>query len=71
MKCLIITAGKSSRLQPRGQSKPHTALLGVPLIEWVICSDLEAEVDEFYMVTGYQGERVRAFHRKTKQTSGN
>ena len=61
MKCLIIAAGKGSRLRQRGQSKPLTTLLGVPLIERVICSGLEAGVDEFYVVTGYQGERVRTF----------
>jgi CDP-L-myo-inositol myo-inositolphosphotransferase len=61
MKCLIIAAGKGSRLRQRGQSKPLITLLGVPLIERVICSGLEAGVDEFYVVTGYQGERVRTF----------
>ena len=61
MKCLIIAAGKGSRLRQRGESKPLTPLLGVPLIERVICSALEAGVDDFYVVTGYQGERVRDF----------
>lgn len=61
MKCLIIAAGKGSRLQPKGDSKPLIPLLGVPLIERVIRSALEAGVDEFYVVTGYQGERIRAF----------
>jgi CDP-L-myo-inositol myo-inositolphosphotransferase len=61
MKCLIIAAGKGSRLQQRGDSKPLIPILGIPLIERVIRTALEAGVDEFYVVIGYQGERVRLF----------
>ncbi len=61
MKCLIIAAGKGSRLRQRGDSKPLIPLLGVPLIERVIRSTIEAGIDDFYVVTGYHGERVRAF----------
>ena len=58
MKCLIIAAGKGSRLQQRGDSKPLVPILGVPLIERVIRAAMEAGADEFYVVIGYQGERV-------------
>jgi len=61
MKCLIIAAGKGSRLQQRGNSKPLIPLLGIPLIERVIRAALEAGADEFYIVIGYQGEQVRDF----------
>ncbi len=61
MKCLIIAAGKGSRLQQRGNSKPLIPLLGIPLIERVIRAALEAGADEFYVVIGYQGEQVRDF----------
>ena len=61
MKCLIIAAGKGSRLQERGDSKPLLPLLGVPLIERVIRAALEAGADEFYVVIGYQGGRIRDF----------
>ena len=61
MKCLIIAAGKGSRLQQMGDSKPLIPMLGVPLLERVIRSALEAGADEFYVVIGYQGERVRNF----------
>ncbi len=61
MKCLIIAAGKGSRLQHRGESKPLIPILGVPLIERVIRAAIEAGADEFYVVIGYQGERVRLF----------
>jgi len=61
MKCLIIAAGKGSRLWPKGKSKPLISVLGVPLIERVIRSAIQAKIDDFYVVTGYQGERVRRF----------
>jgi CDP-L-myo-inositol myo-inositolphosphotransferase len=61
VKCLIIAAGKGSRLQQRGDSKPLVPILGIPLIERVIRAAMEAGADEFYVVIGYQGERVRLF----------
>ena len=61
MKCLIIAAGKGSRLQCQANSKPLALLLNVPLIERVIRSALDAGVDRFYVVVGYQGDRVRIF----------
>ncbi|GBE06011.1 bifunctional IPC transferase and DIPP synthase [bacterium BMS3Abin10] len=61
MKCLIIAAGKGSRLQQKCNSKPLIPILGIPLIERVIRSAIEAGADEFYVVTGYQGKRVRSF----------
>ncbi len=61
MKCLIIAAGEGSRLRRNGSCKPLTPILGVPLIERVIRSGLEAGADDFYVVTGYQGRRVQDF----------
>ena len=61
MKCLIIAAGKGSRLRQKCDCKPLIPILGVPLIERVIRSALEAGADEFCVVTGYLGERVRRF----------
>ena len=61
MKCLIIAAGEGSRLQQKGESKPLVPILGVPLIERVIRTALEAGVDEFHVVVGYRGDRVREF----------
>ncbi|NQT54816.1 MAG: NTP transferase domain-containing protein [Desulfobacteraceae bacterium] len=60
MNCLIIAAGKGSRLLQRGDSKPLVPLLGVPLIERAIRSAVDAGADDFRVVTGYQGERVRS-----------
>ena len=61
MKCLIIVAGKGSRLKSLSDSKPLASLLDVPLVERVIRSALEAGVDGFYAVVGYRGDQVRAF----------
>ncbi|MFV1996938.1 MAG: NTP transferase domain-containing protein [Acidiferrobacterales bacterium] len=61
MKCLLIAAGKGSRLQSRGDSKPLIPILGIPLIERVIRAAMEAGADEFFVVIGHQGERVRDF----------
>ena len=61
MKCLIIVAGKGSRLKSLSDSKPLASLLDVPLVERVIRSSLEAGVDGFYAVVGYRGGQVRTF----------
>ena len=61
MKCLIIAAGKGHRLRIKGDSKPLVPLFGVPLIERVVRYALEAGADEIFVVTGYQGERIRVF----------
>ncbi len=61
MRCLIIAAGKGSRLRRRGGSKPLIPILGLPLIERVIRSAMQAEIDDFYLVSGYEGDLVRHF----------
>jgi CDP-L-myo-inositol myo-inositolphosphotransferase len=61
MKCLIIAAGKGSRLGHIGDSKPLIPVLGIPLIERVIRTALKAGVGDFYVSIGYQADKVRAF----------
>jgi choline kinase/phosphatidylglycerophosphate synthase/phosphoglycolate phosphatase-like HAD superfamily hydrolase len=61
MKCLIIAAGQGTRLKSKGNIKPLVPLLGVPLIERVIRSAIEGGADEFYVITGYEGEQVSYF----------
>lgn len=61
MKCLVIAAGKGSRLKQQGDSKPLIPILGLPLIERVIRTAIEAGADDFLVVTGYQEELVRSF----------
>jgi CDP-L-myo-inositol myo-inositolphosphotransferase len=63
MKCLILAAGQGTRLRSRGEVKPLVPLLGVPLIERIIRSAMEGGVDDFYVVTGYEGEKVGDFLR--------
>ena len=60
MKCLIIAAGQGSRLRPLGEAKPLVLLKNIPLIDRVIDSALKAGVDDFYVVVGYQGARIRS-----------
>lgn len=59
MKCLIIAAGEGSRLSNRGDSKPLIPILSLPLIERVILTAQEAGLSDFYVVTGYKGEKLR------------
>lgn len=64
MKCLIIAAGKGSRLQSIADLKPLIPLKNIPLIERVIGSAMEAGADDFYVVVGYKGADVRAYLEK-------
>jgi len=59
MKCLIIAAGEGSRLSIRGDSKPLVPLLELPLIERVILTAKGAGLSDFYVVTGYNGKKLR------------
>jgi len=59
MKCLIIAAGKGSRLSIRGDLKPLVPLLELPLIERVILTAKGAGLSDFYVVTGYNGKKLR------------
>ena len=61
MKVLIIAAGKGSRLGSltKKQPKPLIQLLGLSLIERVILTAKQAGVDEFLVVTGYQGDQIK------------
>ncbi|MCA9484578.1 MAG: NTP transferase domain-containing protein [Nitrospina sp.] len=59
--CLIIAAGRGERLRAAGDCKPLTPLYGVPLIERVIGLAMEAGAEEFFVVTGYQAEKLNAF----------
>jgi len=61
MKCLIIAAGEGSRLSNRGDSKPLIPLLEVPLIERVILTAKKVGLADFYIVTGYNGEKLRNY----------
>ena len=61
MKALIIAAGKGSRLKSltKGEPKPLIRLLGLSLIERVILTAKKAGVDEFVIVIGCLGEKIK------------
>jgi 1L-myo-inositol 1-phosphate cytidylyltransferase / CDP-L-myo-inositol myo-inositolphosphotransferase len=61
-KALIIAAGQGSRLHSitNGNPKPLTHLLGLSLIERVMFSVKEAGVNDFVMVVGYLGDKIKA-----------
>ncbi len=58
-KCLIIAAGQGTRLATMGDSKPLVPLAGIPLIERVILTFMEAGVTDFHVVTGYNSDKIR------------
>jgi len=56
--CLIIAAGRGSRLVSRGEPKPLVTLGGTTLIERVIGTAARAGVRGFCVVTGYLAEKI-------------
>ena len=67
MKCLIIAAGRGSRLSTKSDLKPLVSLLGLTLIERAILTAQSCGLTEFYIVTGYNGQKVRTFLDKFSQ----
>ncbi len=63
-KCLVIAAGRGSRLTIGGLSKPLFPLLGLPLIERTLVNAKRAGLEEFVVVTGYEGDRVSEFLKR-------
>ncbi len=70
MKCLIIAAGQGSRLSTKSDSKPIISLLGLSLIERVILTAKKGGLTDFYVVTGYNGEKVRQHLDRLSQNRG-
>ena len=61
MKCLIIAAGRGTRLGQEGNSKPIIPLLGIPIIERIIRTAIAAGINDFCVVSGYNGAKFREF----------
>ena len=61
MKAVILAAGNGSRLRPLTYEIPKPLVLmgGVPLIERIVLSAKEAGIDEFLVVLGYLGDRLK------------
>lgn len=60
MKALIIAAGEGSRLRnDEGIPKPLTKIDDLSLIERIILNVKGAGIEEFVIVIGYQGEKIK------------
>jgi choline kinase len=59
--CLIIAAGKGSRLVARGEPKPLVSLGGATLLERVMCTAAAAGINSFCIITGYLAEQIERF----------
>jgi len=68
VKCLIIASGRGSGLSNKGDSKPLIQVLGLSLIERLILSAKNAGLTDFYVVTGYNGEKVRDYLNRFSQS---
>jgi 1L-myo-inositol 1-phosphate cytidylyltransferase len=60
MKGLIVAAGQGVRLREKGDLKPLIPIKGIPLIERVIEQARSGGIDEFFVVSGYRGDELRA-----------
>ncbi|TES90320.1 MAG: nucleotidyltransferase [Candidatus Cloacimonadota bacterium] len=62
MKALIIAAGRGSRLQNliKTKPKPLIQLLGLSLIERVILTAKQSGINEFVIIIGYLGDKIKA-----------
>lgn len=61
MQCLIIAAGRGSRLNALADSKPLIPVAGVPLIEHIVRRAVTAGATEFVVATGYRSADVAKF----------
>jgi choline kinase len=59
--CLIIAAGKGSRLVEHGEPKPLVMLGGATLIERVMCTVASTGIRSFCLVTGYLADQIERF----------
>ena len=59
--CVVIAAGRGSRLASGDIPKPLFHLLGLPLVERTLVTAQRAGFDDFTVVTGYDGTRIRTF----------
>jgi 1L-myo-inositol 1-phosphate cytidylyltransferase len=68
--CLIIAAGKGSRLVDRGEPKPLVTLGGMTLIERVMSAVARTGVRSFCIVTGYLSDQIERFVRDSPRLAG-
>lgn len=62
MQCVILAAGKGSRLRPLTDEKPKplVEVCGRPLLDHIVAA-LPSSVRELIIVTGYKGEMIREY----------
>ncbi len=56
---LILAAGKGSRLADSTIPKPLRPLLGIPLLARTILTLKQAGITDFYIVIGFEGQKIR------------
>ena len=56
--CVVLAAGRSRRLRTRHGPKPLAPVLGLSLLERTIVTAAEADLSVFYVVTGFDADRV-------------
>ena len=63
MRALIIAAGRGNRLSALTSDKPNALIpvLGLTLIERAILSTKQAGINEFVIIVGYLGDKIKAF----------
>lgn len=61
MQCVILAAGKGTRLRPLTDNtpKPLVKVAGRPLLDHIV-EALPSSIDELIIVTGYLGEQIKA-----------
>jgi choline kinase/uncharacterized membrane protein YbhN (UPF0104 family) len=70
MRCVIIAAGRGSRLASLAASKPLLEVAGRALIDRAVDAALAAGIREFVVVTGYAGDRIEAHLRSRAEAEG-
>lgn len=56
---LILAAGEGQRQRANGDTKPLVTLLGLSLIERVILTAKKTGIQQFYIVIGYNGDKIK------------
>lgn len=70
MQCLIIAAGRGSRLQSKAASKPLAEVAGRPLIEHVVRRARAGGATSFVIVTGYAALPIEEFAGRLAAAEG-
>lgn len=62
MQCVILAAGKGTRLRPLTEHTPKqlVTVLGKPLIDYIV-EALPTAIDELIIVTGYLEDQIKAY----------